>query len=386
MKKINKRAVLLIASSHTLNDIFGSFFAPLLPLLSSKIGFNYTTAGFLTVLQRIPSLLNPVLGYVADKSAIKWFLIISPVATAFCMSLIGLTSSVATLGILLFLAGFSGAVFHVTAPVLMKNVSGDRISTGMSFFMVGGELARTLGPLLVMGTVSIWGLHGIWELFFVGLTGAFLIYILIGRIETLSNSKKNEKNKESLKVAIKKMKPLFLIITPMLLFRAFAKTALSTFLPSYLVDNGMTPVNAGYMFSIMEGAATAGVLSAGILSDKIGRKFVLLLIMILTPFLLFVFTFTTGLTSVVLIIIMGFFFFASTPVFMAFVHDMNSSYPALANGLFMMMNFAASSIVSIVIGFWGDKYGLSTTFRLTALLSICSIPFALMMKGADNKK
>ncbi len=384
MKKINKKAVLTVAATHTLHDIFGSFFAPLIPLLSDKIGFNYTTAGFLTVLQRMPSMLNPLLGYLADKSAIRWFLIISPIATAFFMSLIGLTSSVAALGFLLFMAGMSGAIFHVTAPVIMRTFSGNRIGAGMSFFMFGGELARTLGPLLAMAAVSFWGLEGLWRMFFLGLLGAFVIYLLIGNLPNPDSHKKKSESKESIVYAVKKMKPLFFVIAPMLLFRAFAKTALSTFLPSYLVDGGLSPVNAGFMFSIMQGAAAIGVLSSGILSDKLGRKAVLISIMILTPFLLFLFTFLNGVAAIVLVILMGFVFFASTPVFMAFVHDMNSQYPALANGLFMMISFAASSLVSVVIGYWGDKYGLEITFRITAILSACSIPFAIMMK--DFKK
>jgi len=62
------------------------------------------------------------------------------------MSFLGHSNSITMLFILLFIAGASVSLFHVPSPVMIKTVSGDQIGTGMSFYMVGGVLARTLGP------------------------------------------------------------------------------------------------------------------------------------------------------------------------------------------------------------------------------------------------
>ena len=35
---------------------------------------------------------------------------------------------------------------------------------GMSYYMVGGELARTAGPMIILGVISWWGLEGTWRL------------------------------------------------------------------------------------------------------------------------------------------------------------------------------------------------------------------------------
>lgn len=392
--KFQKKKVIAISASHTLNDMFSSFFAPLLPLLTEKLGFSLTTAGLMTVVQRSSSLLNPFFGLLADKLLIRWFLILSPAVTVVTMSLIGRASSVMALYLLMFVCGIAAAVYHTTAPVLMKQVSGKRTGAGMSFFMFGGELSRTLGPMAIMGAVSVWGLEGTWRLMPIGLTASIILYYQLRKLPDIRSEihKKNSKdhsqsdidelkNKESVISALGKMKPLFYIIAPMLLFRAFSKTALTTFLPSYLVNHGSTPVQAGMTLAYLEAIAAIATLASGILSDKIGKKVILVVIMALSPFLMYFFTITDGWLQMVLIGLMGAVFFASTPIFLAMVHDMNSSYPALANGMFMTVNFAMSSIVSVSVGYWGDKYGLQTTYQITAVLTILALPFALMIKS-----
>jgi hypothetical protein len=40
---------------------------------------------------------------------------------------------------------------------MIKQSSGEETGKGMSYFMVGGEFARTLGPILITAAVSWWG-------------------------------------------------------------------------------------------------------------------------------------------------------------------------------------------------------------------------------------
>ena len=385
--EFQKKKVVTIAASHTLHDVFSAFYAPIIPLLMTSLGFNLTTAGLLSVVQKIPSLFNPIMGLIADKLVIRWFLILSPLLTIVAMGLIGLAPTVTALGVLLFITGFSAGVYHTTAPVIVKQVSGDKVGTGMSFFMFGGELARTLGPLIIIGAVSLWGLAGTWRLIPFGLVGVVVLYFQLHKLPDVRRSvtHSSSEKQEPILTALSKMKPLFFLITPMLLFRAFSKTALTTFLPSYLVADGLTIVQAGFILSFLQGVAALATLGAGTLSDKVGRKKILVTIMIISPILMYLFTITTGIPRLAIIASMGVVFFASTPVFMAMVLDMNSHYPALANGLFMTLNFAMSSLVSLLIGYWGDTYGLHRTYQITAVLTALAIPFALLIKN-DSKK
>lgn len=373
-----------VAATHTLHDVYSSFFAPLIPLLIEKLGFNYAMAGMLSVVQKLPSLFNPLIGLIADKVAIRSAIIATPVVTIVSMSLLGLAPSIALLAVLLFTCGISAAVLHTTAPVLMRRVSGNQIGRGMSFFMFGGEIARTLGPLIITAAVSWWGLEGTWRLIPFGLIASLLLFINLRSIDKRHIQRQHKKNKTPIKKTMREIIPFFCVVAPIILFRGFSNTALSTFLPAYMVEGGASIKTAAGALALLELAGAIGTLMAGSLSDKLGRKTVLLTIMLLSPALMFLFTLASGVGQWVLLGLMGLVFFASTPVFMAMIHDLNTDRPAFANGIYMTVNFAASSIVALLVGFFADHYGFVKTYQITAALGLCAVPFTFLINNRSK--
>jgi len=140
-------------------------------------------SSLLDIFQRTPNLFNPLVGLLADKAPARYFIIVTPAITAITMSLLGAAPYYSVLAILLFVMGISGALFHVPSPVMIKKVSGNRIGKGMSFYMLGGEIARTLGPLIITGAVSLWGLEGTWRLIPFGLVASFILYFKLRKIK-----------------------------------------------------------------------------------------------------------------------------------------------------------------------------------------------------------
>jgi FSR family fosmidomycin resistance protein-like MFS transporter len=380
MKKFKPSNVISIASAHLLHDVFTSFFAPLLPLLIEKIGFNYAIAGMLSVVQRVPTLLNPLIGLAADRLVIRSAIVAAPVMTLISMSLLGVAPSVAMLAVLLFVSGISSAVFHVTAPVLMRQVSGDKIGRGMSAFMFGGELARTLGPLLVTAAVSWWSLEGIWKLIPFGLVASLLLFLNLRRIDKRYIQDHHTADKTPLKKTVQQITPFFVSITPIMLFRSFSKTALSTFLPTYMVATGNSIKAAAIAFALMELMGAAGALLAGTLSDKIGRKAILIAVAVLSPILMGLFTIASPIWQWVLIALMGLVLFANTPVFMAMIHDLDTDRPSFVNGTYMTVNFLTVAGVALLVGASADRFGFVTTYQLCAAIGLGAIPFTCLIR------
>lgn len=380
MKHFKTDHVISIASAHLLHDVFTSFFAPLLPLLIEKLGFSYAVAGMLSVVQRIPALFNPLIGLAADRMVIRSAIVAAPVITIICMSLLGVAPSVAMLAVLFFVSGISAAVFHVTAPVLMRQVSGDRIGRGMSAFMFGGELARTLGPLLVTATVSWWGLAGIWKLIPFGLVASFILLLNLRKIDKRHIQNHHISNKASLGQTIRQITPFFSSITPVMLFRSFSKTALSTFLPAYMVATGSSIKTAAVALALMELMGAAGALLAGTWSDRIGRKTILVAVAVLSPILMGLFTIANPLWQWVLIALMGLVLFANTPVFMAMIHDLNTDRPSFVNGTYMTVNFLTISTVALLVGASADRFGFVVTYQLCAAIGLAAIPFTCFIR------
>ena len=100
-KKFNTSGVLLISSTHLLHDIYSSFLAPLRPLLIEKFGISLALASLWDLIARIPWFFNPIIGMIAEKTAARYFIIITPAVTAVAMSLLGVADSFTMVAVLL---------------------------------------------------------------------------------------------------------------------------------------------------------------------------------------------------------------------------------------------------------------------------------------------
>ncbi len=374
--------VVLISIAHTLHDIYSSFLAPLLPLLIEKLNFSYSLAGLLTIFQRGPSLLNPLIGLIADKLPVRYLLIVSPAITAIVMSLLGLASHYFVLVVLLFIMGISASLFHVPAPVMIRKIAGNKVGKAMSFFMLGGEFARSLGPLVILGAVSVWGLEGTWRLIPFGLAASVVLYFKLNKIK-ISEEFRTEKAEASIKATLKKHLPLFIAITGVTFFNSIVKASMTYFLPTFITAKGQSVWLGGISFSVLQFAGAVGTLISGTISDKIGRRTTLLIATIVSPVLMLLFIHAEGIFSFVLLVLAGVFLFGTTPVMLAEINDLKSERPAFLNGIYMTINFGGGAITIMIIGALGDLLGLEQSFLISAILGFAAIPFVFKF---SNKK
>ena len=374
-KEFQKAKVLTISFAHLSHDIFSSFLAPLLPLLIAKLEMSLFMAAFLDIARRIPALLNPFFGLIAEKTGVKYFVILTPAITAICMTLVGLASSYVVLFILLFVAGISAALFHVPSPTMIKESSGDKVGTGMSFFMVGGELARTIGPLVATAGVSMWGLEGIYRLMPLGIIASIILYIKLKDFDTNRPIRK-KKEKGDTKKLLKKYFPFFIVMGSFILFQSGMKSALTLYLPVYLVNQGESLWYAGISLSILQSFGVLGTLAAGNLSDKIGRKHTLVIASIGSAISMGLFIY---FDTIFILPLVGLFLFATGPVLMATVQDTNSHMPTFMNSMYMSINFGVSAIIVFGVGLLGDNVGLDLTYIICNIVAIGCIPMAFLV-------
>ena len=159
----NTGQIFTIAGGHFVHDTYSAFIAPLLPLLQERLATNYALTGSLAIFSQLPSLLNPLIGYLADRVSLRYFIILAPGITATLMSSLGIVNSYFMVALLLFAGGISIAAFHAPAPAMIGRMAGKRVGTGMSIFMASGELGRTFGPIVAIAGVGWFGLEGMWR-------------------------------------------------------------------------------------------------------------------------------------------------------------------------------------------------------------------------------
>lgn len=372
--------VTLISLAHLIHDIYSSFFAPLLPLLIEKLSLNYTVVGLLSLFQRLPSLLNPFVGLMADRIAFRYLIIITPAVTAVAMSFIGLAPNAVILGILLFVTGFSSMLFHVPSPVMIKKLSGSKVGRGMSFYMFGGEMARTLGPLIIVGAVTAWGLEGTWKLIPFGLLATFILFMKFRHIRVSDAISRGPKENGVWK-SLSALMPFLLLVTGITFFRAITKSALTTFLPTYMnVDLGSSLLIGGSALAVLELAGAAGALMSGTISDRIGQKNTLLIIAFAAPVLMLLFVYLPEAFVFPVLVLMGITLFGSTPVLLAMIQDRAGDRPAFFNSIYMLISFFVSASLVIGIGAVADAIGLTLTYTICGWLAFGAVPFVLALE------
>ncbi len=379
------RSVTTISIAHLLHDTFSAFLAPLLPLLIEKLGISYTLAGSLSVINRVPMLLNPFLGMLADKIHMRFLVIFTPMVTAITASLLGAAPSFTFLALLIFVMGLSAALFHVPSPVMIRKVSGSYVGRGMSFYMFGGEVARTIGPLVILGAVSAWGLENTWYLIPVSVGFTIYLYYALKDIK-ISEEFQTKHVEHNVGITLRKYKNFLFMLSGLLAFTALLKSAITAFLPTYLTNQGQSVWYGGIALVVLEAAGAAGTLLAGTLSDRIGRKTTLVVASVLSPLAFWLFIHASTAMQFPMLILLGFFLFAGGPVLLAMVQDLGSERPAFINSIYMTISFFFGSVAVIVTGFFGDTIGLFATYEFIAATSLLAIPFAvLIFRFTKNK-
>lgn len=381
-EKFHTADVLTVSAGHGIHDTYSAFLAPLLPEFIRIMSLSTTQAGTLSLFMQFPSLLQPVVGYLADRRNLRWLFILAPAVTAIAMSIMGFAPTYFVLALLLLVAGVGSAGLHAIGPVVVGLRSGANLGRGMSFWMVGGEFGRTVGPLIIVTAVGALGLRNIYWLMIFGILTSAIIYWRLRDIpqpvKTAAEVAASRPWQETLREASGFLLPLVALLTT----RGFLNVAMATYLPIYMTTQGASLATAGLALTVLEGAGVIGAMLGGSLSDRLGRRPVLLTTTIVTPLFMFLFLMVDGLLRFPVLLLMGFVGLAMTPVMMALVQETFPEDRALANGTYMGIGFVTRSVIVIVLGMLADTLGIQAAFAISAGLTLLGVPFVLWLTKA----
>ncbi len=364
-------AVVTVAAAHFVHDTYTGFVAPLLPKLIDKLELSLTLAGSLVLLLRLPALAQPLIGHWADRTDTRIFVVLAPAITAIVMSLIGLADSYPALAALLVIVGISSASFHAPAPAMIGRVAGQRVGRGMSLFMVGGELGRAVGPLVAVTAVSLWGLAGLWRTMVLGLSATLVLGLRLRRLRYTAEQREVPRFWASLR----RVGPAIAPLGGLVLARSLVVATTATYLPTMLTRRGVSLLLAGGALTIFETAGIAGALLSGTLSDVLGRRRVLGVVLGCAPLLLLGALHASGALLAVMLVLLGLCGLAIQPILLATVQDRSGGNRGTANGLYLSMSFVGQATAIMAVGALGDVIGLERALHVSALASFALLPF-----------
>lgn len=375
-KGFDTTTVVTVSSAHAVHDSYQAFLPTLLPILIERFSISNAEAGIFSFINQVLSLTQPAFGNIADRSNLRWAVFIAPALTGIAASMLGVAPVYMAAVILCVVTGLSSAVLHSVAPVIVANFSDRKIGRGMSFWMVGGELGRTLGPLIVVAWIGFAGVANMPWLMLPGLLAGAVLFI---RLQHAPHRAPGAGERYPLGQALRRLRPVLLPMSVVIFLRAMMESALATFIPTLITQDGSEFWLAGLSLTVMQAAGVVGALSGGSLSDRLGRRKVLFTTLVFAPVILLAFLTVKGWGGLILLALVGLFAMAINPVVMAVFQESLPENRAFVNGLYMAAHLVVRSMATLVIGGLADRVGLHYAFSISAWAALAAAPFVLLL-------
>ncbi|HEX5867949.1 MAG TPA: MFS transporter, partial [Beijerinckiaceae bacterium] len=161
------------------------------------------------------------------------------------------------------------------------------------------------------------------------------------------------------------------------------QSALLTFLPVYLAnDMGYSPFWVGACLFALQAAGFAASPIAGHLSDRLGRKQILVGSMAATALVLVAMAFAGGSPLfVALVAVLGFFLYATRPVIQAWMLEATPKNMAGSSiGLLFGAQAIGAALGPLAGGMVADRYGLLAAFYFLAATIVVANLFVLTIE------
>lgn len=376
-EKFNTPAVAGLATAHFVHDLYPSFLGPILPLLIDKHAMSLGVAGGLATILRWPSVAQPFLGYWADRTDARLLVVLAPLVTALAIAGLGVAPGYVALVACLVVAGISSAAFHPVASAMITRVAGKQWGRGSSYFMTGGELARTAGPLFVAAVVTAFGLVNLWVAVLPALAISVYTYRQVGR---RSSSVGIAPPAGGLRQAFGAQRRAILLLAAVVLFRSLVIASFQVFFPTFVVGTGATLAYAGLALAIYEAGGVVGAFTGGQLSDRFGRKTMMAVSQLTAGPLLFgAILMPDQPVGLALLGLGGLLALSAGPVQLTLVQELLPNNRSAAAGIVMFLGFEGQVFATIGMGLLADVVGLQSALSWSVLASMLSLPFTLLL-------
>ena len=383
--------LLILSTSHFLNDLMQSLIPASYPLLKAKYSLDFIQIGLISLTFQVAGAsLQPIVGMITDKNAAPYSPVVGMIFTFSGLVSLAFAQNYQIILISVVLIGIGSSIFHPEATRMARYAAGNRQGLAQGIFQVGGQAGGSLGPICAAIILVPWGLSSL-SIFAILALLAMILLVWIGskqREISLEFSKNQEKMRNKTKLIV--FSPLKIsICLSILIFLIFTKNFYSesfrSFYTFYLIDHfGLSIQASQLMLFIFLFSAAIGVLIGGIIGDKIGRYWIIMISVLgplpLTIILPYADLFWTGVLTILINLVMA----SAFASILIYAIDLLPNRIGLIGGLFYGLNFGLGGIAAGFLGDLTEKYGIENTYF------ICSfMPFAGLMvwflPRMDNK-
>lgn len=369
--------LVMVSVAHLLNDLLQSVIPSVYPLLKESFGLTFLQIGAITLVNNITSsIMQPVVGYYSDKHPHPFLLALGMGCTFAGLLLLAFASQFPLILVAVALVGLGSAVLHPEASRVARMASGKSKGLAQSFFQIGGNVGRSLGPVVVALVVVRLGR---WSISLVSLIAfvAVMVLVWVGRwyrrqLLLGQQTGKSKFDQENTTTLTRRQVIWALVVLLILMFsKDFYLSNLQNYFTFYLIHKfGISIEASQYCLFALLFSSAFGLILGGRLGDKYGRKYVIWVsILGAAPFALLM-PYCNLTWTIILAILTGMIIFTSTSAILVYAMDILPGNVGMISGVFFGLSFGLGGIGSALFGWVADVRSIEFVFQLTAFLPL----------------
>jgi FSR family fosmidomycin resistance protein-like MFS transporter len=372
----NYKLLGLLALGHLVIDTNQGSLPALLPYLKTALGLTYTATGVIVLMANITSsLIQPLFGFLADKTTRRWLLPLSVFLSSLGIALSGVAPSYYAVLALVMVSGFGVAAYHPEGYRTATQVAGDRKATGVSIFSTGGNIGIAVGPPFITLLLTGFGMPGTLGMFLPGLLVAALLMAMLPGL-----SRPLPARAQGATLAPKTMVGGMSLLVLVVSIRSWTQLGFTTYMPFYYLEvlKG-DPRMVGTLLAVFLGAGAVGTLIAGPISDRVGHRRYMVSVFFLAAPLAVAFLLVSGAWTFVLLAALGFVLVSTFTVSVVLGQAYMPRNLGMASGLIVGFAIGAGGVGATALGWVADHWGLSSALWISALMPILGCALSLTL-------
>ncbi|HIM61516.1 MAG TPA: MFS transporter [Dehalococcoidia bacterium] len=363
-------------------------FVVLVPEIQQTFGLNGVGVGGIQAVRELTSGLITLPGGVVVGMVRRWWgwlLAVCVGASGLGSLLMGISPVYPLLLLGVSVVSVSHSLWHLPAAASLSHHFASRRGVMLSFHGVGGSVGDVAGPLITGVLLLVMGWRGILSIYAVA--PVFMAFMAVWVFKGIGDVKEDEAKAAGLAERLATTKTLFRnpLLRGMTLVRGLRSMALGaivTLLALYLGnDLDLGVLNRGFHISLLIAVGLLAKPLAGMLSDRIGRKQVLVpgLVWSCAIALLMV-VFDDGVSLTITIVLLGMFLYPDQPILTAALFDvLERDEATIGLGVVSFVSFLMAAVSPLIAGAIYEISGFQAgLFYVAGLFAFAAVAFAML--------